>query len=143
MPLAYSTGPNVMNRQNFNSYASNGSNETRYNVYNIYSQYQRTLNDHYFSVMLGFNQEERIYESFSASRDQLISNSLPTIGLATGQTPSVGAFDYAWSVRGAFARLNYTYKDRYILESNLRYDGSSRFPKKIVLHSILPYLLHG
>ncbi|QQT29393.1 TonB-dependent receptor [Sphingobacterium multivorum] len=130
LPLAYSTGPNVMNKQNFNSYASNGSSETRYNVYNIYSQYQRTLQDHYFSVMLGFNQEERIYEYFSASRDQLISNSLPTIGLATGQTPSVGASDYSWSVRGAFARLNYTYKDKYILESNLRYDGSSRFPKK-------------
>lgn len=130
LPLQFSTGPGILNRQNFNSYASNGSDETRYNVYNIYSQYQQTIKDHYFSVMLGFNQEERIYESFSAGRDQLISNSLPTIGLATGEIPTVGAYDYAWAVRGAFARLNYSYKDKYILESNLRYDGSSRFPKK-------------
>lgn len=130
VPLEFSTGPGVIKRQAFNSSASNGSDETRYNVYNLYSQYQQTLKDHYFSLMVGFNQEERIYESFSASRDQLIANSLPTIGLATGETPSVGASDYAWSVRGAFARINYSYKERYIFESNLRYDGSSRFPKK-------------
>lgn len=130
LPLEYSTGPGIMHVQNFNSYASNSSNETRYNVYNIYSQYQRTLNDHYFSALVGFNQEERIYESFSASGSQLISNSLPTIGLATGDLIAPGAYDYSWAVRGAFSRLNYIYKDRYIIESNLRYDGSSRFPKK-------------
>src|SRR5690606_26169368 len=42
----------------------------------------------------------------------------------------VGASNYDWAVRGAFARLNYIYKDKYILESNLRYDGTSRFPKQ-------------
>ncbi|WP_270087596.1 TonB-dependent receptor [Sphingobacterium sp. SYP-B4668] len=130
LPLEYSIGPGEVRRQNFNSYASSGSEETRYNVYNIYSQFQKTLNDHYFSVMLGFNQEERIYEYFSAAGSKLISNSLPTIGLATGDLIRPTADDYAWAVRGAFARLNYSYKDKYIFESNLRYDGSSRFPKK-------------
>ena len=28
-----------------------------------------------------------------------------------------------------FSRINYSYKDRYLLEANLRYDGSSRFAK--------------
>lgn len=129
-PLEYSTGPGVTNKQTFNSFASNSSAQTRYNVYNIYSQFQKTINDHYFSVMAGFNQEERIYESFSAARDMLISSSLPTIQLGTGETPSVGASNYDWAVRGAFARLNYIFKDKYIFESNLRYDGTSRFPKE-------------
>ncbi|MFC3198284.1 TonB-dependent receptor [Parapedobacter deserti] len=129
-PLSFSTGPGITQMQTFNSYASNSSGETRYNVFNIYSNFNKTFGDHYFGAMVGFNQEERIYENFSARRDQLISSGLPTIGLATGETPTVGASNYDWSVRGAFARLNYIFKDRYIVESNVRYDGSSRFPKK-------------
>lgn len=34
-----------------------------------------------------------------------------------------------YAVRGGFFRVNYNYKDRYLLEVNGRYDGSSRFPK--------------
>ena len=30
---------------------------------------------------------------------------------------------------GAFYRINYNYKDRYLFEANGRYDGSSKFPK--------------
>jgi TonB-linked SusC/RagA family outer membrane protein len=33
-----------------------------------------------------------------------------------------------WAVRGLFYRANYIYKNRYILELNGRYDGSSKFP---------------
>lgn len=129
LPMEFSTGPGIMSRENFNSVASNFSEETRYNAYNIYSQYKRTLGAHYFSVMLGFNQEERVYKSFSASRNQLISPSLPSIELATGELPGVAASNYDWAVRGAFSRINYIYQDKYIFESNLRYDGTSRFPK--------------
>ncbi|HEX3007163.1 MAG TPA: SusC/RagA family TonB-linked outer membrane protein, partial [Bacteroidales bacterium] len=32
-----------------------------------------------------------------------------------------------WSTAGFFGRLNYDYKGRYLLEANLRYDGTSRF----------------
>ena len=31
-------------------------------------------------------------------------------------------------ILGGFSRLNYSYKDRYLLEVNARYDGSSKFP---------------
>lgn len=34
-----------------------------------------------------------------------------------------------YAVRGGFFRVNYNYKDKYLLEVNGRYDGSSRFPK--------------
>ena len=59
----------------------------------------------------------------------VISGSLPTIALATGE-------DYVdesitdWAIRGAFFRLNYMFRERYIIEFNGRYDGSSRFPSK-------------
>ena len=34
-----------------------------------------------------------------------------------------------YSIRSGFARLNYSFMDRYLLELNGRYDGSSKFPK--------------
>ena len=38
--------------------------------------------------------------------------------------------DSDWAIRSAFYRLNYIYDNKYILETNGRYDGSSRFPHK-------------
>lgn len=45
----------------------------------------------------------------------------------TGQTTYGTEIGYA--LRSAFGRVNYSYDDRYLLEANLRYDGTSRFPK--------------
>lgn len=51
----------------------------------------------------------------------------PQFSLATGTQTSGG--DYSWnSTLGFFGRINYNLKERYLLEANLRYDGSSKFP---------------
>lgn len=36
---------------------------------------------------------------------------------------------YEWAIQSYFGRLNYNFKERYLLEANLRIDGSSRFSK--------------
>ena len=77
--------------------------------------------------MLGYNQEENLYEEFFSQKFNLISSSLPTVQLATGET-FVGEEIREWAVRGYFFRANYTFRDKYILEFNGRYDGSSKFP---------------
>lgn len=101
-----------------------------YNVLNLYSTFNKTFNEaHQFSALAGFNQESYRWESFEGERGDVISASVPSIALATGEqvvTESVTT----WAVRGYFGRLGYIFKDRYIVEFNGRYDGSSRFPKK-------------
>ena len=62
-------------------------------------------------------------------RDDLISSSFPTPELAVGEK-GIGEDISEWAVRGMFFRVNYIYDDKYILEMNGRYDGTSRFPKK-------------
>jgi len=100
-----------------------------YDVFNIYGTFNKEFGDHSVTALLGFNQEYNRNEWFEARRDNVITGSLPTIALATGE-------DYVdesitdWAIRGAFYRLNYIFKERYIIEFNGRYDGSSRFPKK-------------
>jgi TonB-linked SusC/RagA family outer membrane protein len=100
-----------------------------YNVFNIYSTFSKTFNKHQVTALVGFNQENNRSEWFKAQRDGVISGSLPTIALANGED-YVGEEITDWAIRGTFFRLNYIFNDRYIIEFNGRYDGTSRFPSE-------------
>jgi TonB-linked SusC/RagA family outer membrane protein len=100
----------------------------RYDVFNVYGTFNQQIGaDHNITVIGGFNQEFFRTERFWADRFDVISASLPTIALATGED-EVGEFIEDWAIRGVFGRINYIFKDKYIVEFNGRYDGSSRFP---------------
>src|SRR5690606_23015920 len=100
-----------------------------YYVLNTYATLEKTFNQkHFFNAIIGYNQEYSRLETTEIERSGVISPSLPSVDLATG-TPIVGDDVASWAIRGAFYRLNYIYNDRYILEFNGRYDGSSKFPK--------------
>ncbi len=99
-----------------------------YNALNLYTTFDKTLGAHHFSAIAGYNQEYFRTEWFSAEKNDVISASLPTIALATGES-FVNEQIRDWAIRGAFYRFNYILKDRYIFELNGRYDGSSKFPQ--------------
>lgn len=99
-----------------------------YNALNLYAKYQKSFDEHNFSVLGGFNREARNFESFDARRTNLINVDLPTLSGATG-TAEVDDSFWQWSVMGYFGRLNYNFNEKYFLEASGRYDGSSRFPE--------------
>lgn len=101
----------------------------KYDVLNLYGTINKSMGKHQLSIVGGFNQEYYRVENFYADREGLISASLPTIALATGDN-QVGENISDWAVRGVFGRINYIFDDKYIIEFNGRYDGSSRFPKE-------------
>lgn len=94
---------------------------------NIYSDYEFNLNDHNFKVMGGFNSELMKYRTLGASRTGLITPNLPTINTATANSRADEGQYQHWATAGFFGRFNYNYKERYLLEVNARYDGTSRF----------------
>lgn len=98
-----------------------------YRVLDIYGTLTLDRGDHFFNAILGFNQESNESNWVKAEKEGLISSNFPTIALATG-TANVNENFVDWAIRGLFYRLNYIYKNRYIVELNGRYDGSSRFP---------------
>ncbi|WP_228454936.1 SusC/RagA family TonB-linked outer membrane protein [Polaribacter haliotis] len=121
-------GPNDIREQVNEDYAYEALRENSYSVLNLFATYTKEINKHNFTGLIGYNKEVNKFEFFTANRDDLISSDLPNIALATGeQTVSWGYSD--WALNGIFGRLNYIYNDRYIVELNGRYDGSSRFPK--------------
>jgi len=103
--------------------------ETRYLATNIYAELEnRFTNDHYLKVMAGYNYEQSTYNRLAIQRNGIIFEDATDLNLALGQSIGTGGGYEQWAILGGFSRLNYSYKDRYLLEVNARYDGSSKFP---------------
>ncbi len=94
---------------------------------NAIATYKKKIENHDFTVMVGSNTEKSEYEYLMAKRFGLLEPSKAELNLATGNQET-GAAHTWWAVQGFFGRINYAYKDKYLLEINGRYDGSSRFP---------------
>ena len=114
--------------------------ETNYreNYYNFsaHTDYDFSLaKSHNFHVMAGMQVEDLKQSQFGVTRQGMIDYTKPEIdmtnGLKNGEStiPSVYGSRNEWAVVGFFGRLNYNYKSRYLLEANVRSDGSSRFRK--------------
>jgi TonB-linked SusC/RagA family outer membrane protein len=99
-----------------------------YYVLNTYATFEKTAGKHYVNAIVGFNQEYSRLDSVRSDKVGVISTSLPSIGLATGLA-TVDESIREWALRGGFYRLNYIFNDRYIVEFDGRYDGSSKFAK--------------
>lgn len=128
IPIAYKSGPNnPLQYTSSTTWAKNENTTVVYNVFNIYTDFHKNFGNHFLQALVGFNQEYYNNDYFWNQRDVLISNSLTSPGVATGNiTGSENIGD--WAVQGVFSRLAYNYKEKYLLELNSRYDGSSRFP---------------
>lgn len=120
-------GPNDVREEGGNGYVYDRRGEIRNNVYNLYANYNKTFGIHALSLTAGYNQEDYLWETTTAQRDQLISSTLPYLELTTGEA-RVNAQYSSYATQSVFGRLNYTINERYILEATGRYDGSSRFP---------------
>ncbi len=89
--------------------------------------YQQSFGDHDISGLAGYSQIESKYEYLTGYRDEFPTNDLYELdaGSSANQKNTGGAS--AWALVSFFGRAKYSFKDRYLVEANLRYDGSSRF----------------
>ena len=115
------TNPSSVTRSNSDDY---------YSSFNAFAEYNLSLgnNDHNIKFMVGYNQEKKRTQYYYAGRKDLIDPENPAINQAIGDMAIDGNMGQ-WAVNGTFARFNYDYKGRYLLELNGRYDGSSKFKK--------------
>jgi len=102
--------------------------ETKYNALNLYSTYKLELGKHKASVMVGFNQESSWWGYLNTSVDEQSVPTVPSFDGGTG-TKNIREGYSEYAIRGAFGRLTYSFDDKYLLTANMRYDGSSKFPK--------------
>ncbi|UIR55281.1 TonB-dependent receptor [Sphingobacterium sp. SRCM116780] len=98
-----------------------------YHNVRAFTDYEYKLEKHQFKFLAGYDFEKKSYRWFNAKRVSLISNDLGQLGQAIGEKYN-NSGERANATMGYFGRINYNYDDRYLLEVNGRYDGSSRFP---------------
>uniref|UniRef100_UPI003217344E SusC/RagA family TonB-linked outer membrane protein n=1 Tax=uncultured Draconibacterium sp. TaxID=1573823 RepID=UPI003217344E len=104
----------------------------RFYGFDAYANYEKTFNGkHHVKAMVGFDQRWSISKAVNGFRYDLITEDIHALNTATDEDgiQLTDAFN-EWSLRSGFFRVNYSYMDRYLLEVNGRYDGSSRFINK-------------
>lgn len=108
--------------------------ENYYNT-NVYTTYSFSLNEsHNFKAMAGMQYENMKQNDLNVTKYGLIDENMPEFDLTTGllysgasRESTVHGYDNEWTTLGYFGRLNYDYKGRYLVEMNIRNDGTSRF----------------
>lgn len=102
--------------------------QTIRNYYRAQASYEKTIKDHYAKLLVGFQAEDSEYSSFYGAKKGFELGRY-YLDNGDGATATSGGGANSWAMMSWYARLNYNYKQRYLLEVNGRYDGSSRFTK--------------
>ena len=111
--------------------------ESRYyqdgHVINAFFTYDQTFGNHSVTATLGGNFDDYSGSTLMNQQKGSLSESLAFIGLMTNEAGTNNIEKASQSISsyrtlGFFARLNYNFKGKYLVEFSGRYDGSSRFP---------------
>jgi len=114
------------------SWIQEDNSQNKYHNYTGYLQYNKKLGGlHDIDVMVGGSYEENEFKYFLAGRRNIASDNVWDLALGTGDmytfTNTQKPKHEQWAIGSAFSRIAYAYDDKYLVEANLRYDGSSRF----------------
>lgn len=98
-----------------------------YHNYTSFLQYNKRIgNLHDIDVMVGGSYEKNEFKNSTAGRYNIVSDDVWALNLGVGDMYSRGGAEH-WAIGSFFSRLGYVFNDKYLVEANLRYDGSSRF----------------
>lgn len=134
---AYDEDTGIYNQKLFNNSSPNNLRREFYDKSQVLGQftlnYDRTFNnDHKVGAVIGWEVQKRTGDNFYAMRNLAFSMPYLLAGVTEGQAGAMNGGNndlYEQANEAMIGRLNYSYKDRYLLEGQFRYDGSSKFAK--------------
>lgn len=93
--------------------------------------YETNLEAHHITALVGYSEINNQQNTLTAYRQNFYNNDIRSIGQGTNDgTKSNNGYNSEFGLRSFFGRLNYSYSNKYLVEANARYDGSSRFTGK-------------
>jgi TonB-linked SusC/RagA family outer membrane protein len=101
---------------------------TQYKTFQATADYNKTIASHSLSALIGYSFEKQEFRNMTGSRDKFPGNDLPFLDAGSPDNQQVSGGGYDWAIQSVFARLRYNYKEKYLFETTVRNDGSSRFP---------------
>jgi len=129
VPLYYENGSTVYMQSHRATNLTETRNDNNSQTYQFYGNYLNNWGDHSFTAMVGYEGYAYQWENENASRNNYLLDTYPYL--------NIGPEDYQYNTGSAghnayesvFGRLTYSYKNKYLLQGNVRSDGSSRFAK--------------
>ncbi len=101
--------------------------ETRLYNAQLLAGYSKSFGDHHLELLAGYESNYAFTESLGASRAQYTLHTYPYLNLGPLDYRDNSGSASEFASQSYFARLMYNFKGRYLLQSNVRRDGSSRF----------------
>lgn len=89
--------------------------------------YDKSINNHNFKVLLGARSEKYNYKEKTAFRSNFPNNNLTDMNAGSASTMKNTGYGRELAMLSYFGRVNYDFMGKYLFEANLRADGSSRF----------------
>lgn len=90
--------------------------------------YNRTFaKNHKLNIVGGFTMQQTSFNNFGALALQVPNETLGVSGLDEGVASSITSLTSKNRLLSALARVNYSFKDKYLLTASFRSDGSSKF----------------
>lgn len=116
------------------TWSTNKLSEDRNDSYTITSQllanYNASFGKHNIGAMLGYENYVLKSETLSAARDQYELTGYPYLNIGPEDFQTNSGSGEVYTSNSIFGRLTYDYAGRYLVQANVRHDGSSRFAKK-------------
>ena len=116
-----------------NRWETNKLTETRNDNYHVTSQlianYMKTIDKHSLTLMAGYENYYSKSENLTAARDQYILTEYPYLNLGPEDYRDNSGNANEYTYNSYFGRLIYNFDNKYLLQANIRRDGSSRFDK--------------
>lgn len=109
-----------------NSLSMNSANNL-YTDVEALANYDLKIADHSLSLLAGTSLEQTQNKGINGYRTTFPNNYLYELSSGDASTATNGSSLSEYTLLSFFGRVNYSFKDRYLIEGNVRADGSSRF----------------
>ena len=95
----------------------------------LFANYTKRIDGHNFNLMAGYEDNYNFGENLNAQATNYVLSNFPYLDLGPLDYMNNSGNASETAYRSYFGRLMYDYRNRYFLQANIRYDGSSRFAK--------------
>ncbi|HRE51200.1 MAG TPA: SusC/RagA family TonB-linked outer membrane protein [Flavitalea sp.] len=120
-------------RDNKNGFARKSFGKNTSNLLELTADYTKSFDAHKITALVGYSYQDNLTESTTLQNWDFPAGNfsyLDNIGLGqesvNGQAGMMSSYKYESNLIGFFGRINYNYKDKYLLMASLRHEASSK-----------------
>lgn len=120
-------------RDGRNGVAHLNANQSIDRLVNLTAEYKKSIKDHIFTLLAGYSYEDTDSRNQSMNNSDFATDIFGQFNIGLGEAGKKGTTFWGMSsgrsqtnLIGLFGRLNYNYKNRYLLMASLRHEGASQ-----------------